>query len=251
MTDPHPSFPNPVIAEALCELHVRGDDRRDAWPTDLVGAFHRAIQPDYARMETLSDLDLEVSSAEPGRNQRILVPRTRFRFHHAERPFAVHLAPGIVSVNALAPYPGWASFRSEILAISARAVEVIHPSSVARIGLRYINRIPNTSSADTPSNWLRPTGFLPNEALLQASGYSARVEVDTDAATRTIVSLQHRPPDATVISGAVLFDIDRIVEKEISTDPPKIGAEVDSLHEDVARVFADATTDRLVRRMGA
>lgn len=251
MTDPHPSFPNPVIAEALCELHVRGDDRGDAWPTDLVVDFHRILQPDYARLEPLSDLDLEVSSTEPGRNRRILAPRTRFRFHHAEQPFAVHLAPGIVSVNALAPYPGWASFRREILATWARAVEVIHPSSVVRIGLRYINRIPNTSVEDTPSAWLRPTGFLPSEALLHASGYSVRAEVSTDAANGTIVSLQHQPPDATVISGAILPDIDRIVEKEISTDPPKIGTEVDSLHEDVWRVFTDAKTDRLVRRMGA
>lgn len=154
-------------------------------------------------------------------------------------------------MNVLAPYPGWASFRREILAVWARTVEVIRPSSVVRIGLRYFNRIPDSSVEDTPSAWLRPTGFLPNEALLHASEYSVRAEVSPDASNRTIVSLQHQLPDATLISGAILFDIDRIVEKKISTGPPKIGAEVDSLHEDVWRVFADAKTDRLAHRMGA
>ena len=171
MTDPHPSYPNPVIAEAPCELHVRGDDRGDAWPTDLVSDFHRILQPDYARLETLSDLDLEVALTGAERNRRILAPRTRFRFHHTERGLLVHLAPGIVSVNVLAPYPGWASFRREILAIWARTVEVIHPSSVVRIGLRYINRIPKSSVEDTPAAWLRPTGFLPKGALRYASAF--------------------------------------------------------------------------------
>lgn len=259
MTDPHPSASSPFIAEALCELHVRrdkGDDNGadkggDAWPTDLVGDFYRVMQPHYARMEPLSDLELEVSLTEAGLNRRALAPKTRFRFHHARRPLALHLAPGIVSVNALAPYSGWASFRSDILATWTRAVEVIRPSGVARIGLRYITRIPNPSAADTPSHWLRPTGFLPNEALIHTSGYSVRAEVCPDASNRTVVSLLHQPPDAAVTSGAVIFDIDRIVEKSLPADPPKIGAEVDSLHEEVFRVFAEAKTDRLAHLMGA
>lgn len=267
MADPHPSSPSPFIAEALCELHVRrgdrgndegndrghdrGSDRGDAWPTDLVGDFYRVMQPYYARMEPLSDLEFEVSLTEAGLNRRVLAPKARFRFHHARRPLALHLAPGIVSVNALAPYPGWASFRSEILATWNRAVEVIRPASVARIGLRYITRIPNPSTADTPSHWLRPTGFLPNEALIHASGYSVRAEVCTDASHLTVVSLLHQPPDAALHSGAVVFDIDRILEKEIAPDPLKIGTEVDSLHEEVFRVFAEAKTDRLAHLMGA
>lgn len=214
-----------------------------------MGDFYRVMQPDYAILESLPELGVEVSLTDAGLNQRIMAPRTRFRFRHAERPLAVHLASGIVSVNVLAPYPGWASFRKAILDTWTRAVSVIRPSGVVRMGLRYINRIPNTSVADTPSEWLRPMDFLPNEAMRHASGYSARAEVCTDASNRTIVSLQHQPPDASVISGAILFDIDRIVEKKISADPTKIGTEADSLHEDVWRVFADAKTDRLVRLM--
>lgn len=173
-----------------------------------------------------------------------MAPKSRFRFHHAEQPLAVPLAPGIVSVNALAPYPGWASFRREILATWARAVEVIHPSRVVRIGLRYINRIPDSSVEDTPSAWLRPTGFLPKEALRYASAYSARTDVRTDESNRIIVSLQHEPSAVDSTSGAALFDIDRILERDLPTDAGTLGSEVDALHEDVWRISSDAKTDR-------
>lgn len=251
MTDPHPSFPNPVITEALCELHVRGSDKGDAWPTDLVGDFYGVMQPDYGRLEPLPELGVEVSLTEAGLNQRILAPKSRFRFHHAERALAVHLAPGIVSVNVLAPYPGWDSFRREILATWTRAIEVIHPLSVVRIGLRYINRIPNRSVEDLPSVWLRATGFLPQGALRYASGYSARTEVRTDEFNRIIVSLQHEPSAVAVEPGTVLFDIDRILERDLPTDLRTLGSEVDVLHEDVWRIFADAKTDRLSHLMSA
>lgn len=251
MTAPHPTYPNPVIAEALCEIHVRKDGADAKWPTTLVGDFHDAIRSNFPRMEPLSEFGLEVSFTGGGPNQRFVAPKTRFRFHHDQQPVVVHLGPGILSVNVLAPYPGWIFFRRNMLEVWSSAVRVIEPSQVSRIGLRYINRIPRASLTETPSRWLRPTRFLPPAVLDHSDGFSARTQVHTDEGNRTIVSLQHEQPTQSEECGAVVFDIDRITEHRLPIESSVIGSQVDVLHDDVWEVFSDARTHHLSELMGA
>lgn len=245
MTPPHPTYPNPVIAESLCEIHVRKDGADAGWPASSVGDFYQAIQARYPEMEPVTELGVELSATDTGIQQRFVAPRTIFRFRDPYSSFVVHLGVGMLSVNVLAPYPGWDRFRERILSTWQIFQEKSDPSEIARIGLRYINRITRETAEQPPRDWLRPSDFLAPAALRYSSGFSTRAQVLTDPHRRTIVSLQDLRTEDAGPSGSIIFDIDRITESPLPPEADRLSETLDDLHEDVWSVFQEAKTARL------
>lgn len=249
MTAPHPTYPNPVIAESLCELHVRKDGADDGWPTSMVGDFYQAIQANYPEMEPVTELGVELSATDTGIHQRFVAPRTRFRFRDPDSSFFVHLGAGVLSVNVLAPYPGWEHFRERILSTWQIFRKKSEPSEITRIGLRYINRIPRETSQQPPRDWLQPSDFLAPATLKYSSGFSVRSQVLTDPNRRTIVSLQDLQTEEAGPCGSIVFDIDRITESPLPPEADRLSETLDDLHEDVWNVFQGAKTVRLEEKL--
>ena len=249
---PHPTYPNPAIIEALCEIHLRLEGGV-VWKPSLVGDLFKELQPDFPELEPVPELGIEFSVRDAAIEQRLLAPRTRFRFKHCARPLFAQLGPGVFSMNVLAPYPGWSTFKEDILRTWSHATAVVNPVTVTRVGLRYINRIFKTNERQEPAEWLRANAFLPAAALTSCPGFSARTESAADGANRTIVTLRDERPGESSRYGAIILDIDRIIEESTPPDAETLGPRVDALHEDVWTLFDDATTDELetvLRRRG-
>ena len=242
--DRHPSYPHPTIAEALCEIHFRLPADKP-WRPALIGEFFKAIQEQFPEMEPVQELGLQVEVGSGGVSQRVLPPRSRVRFKHRDRPLILQLVEGTLTVNLLPRYPGWEQMRQDVIEAWKRAIETLHARAIWRIGLRYINRIPRQSEPERPGDWLRPTDFIPAGVLGSAQGFLARNEVQLDKENRIIVTLGDQPPDGEAPWGAIVLDIDRILERDLSTDEALLLREIDALHDDVWRLFSNAQTERL------
>lgn len=240
----HPSYPNPTIAEALCEIHFRLAPEKP-WKPSLVGEFFKAIQAEFPEMEPVQELGLQVEVGAGGVSQRVLPPRSRIRFKHRERPLLLQLIEGTLTVNLLPKYPGWERMRQDIVDAWKKAMETLNAQAIRRIGLRYINRIVRQSESERPSDWLEPTDFIPAGLLRSAHGFLARNEVQLDRENRIIVTLGDQPPDGDAPSGAIVFDIDRIVERDLPTSEEAVFRETDSLHEHVWQEFSKAQGEKL------
>lgn len=240
----HPSYPNPTIREAVCEIHFR-QPSDVAWKPTLPAELFKRIQQEFPEMEPVQEAGLEVQVGPEGLQQRWLPGRQRMRFRHAERPHLLQLSEELLTVNELQPYPGWDTMRSDIGNAWTRLSEVASLHAVTRVGLRYINVIPRTEAGQAPTVWLKATRYIPEATLESPEGYFSRVRAQLSATDRVIVTLGETTNELSGQHGGIVFDIDRITEEEIAASEEAVLSVLDRLHEDVWTIFAEARTPLL------
>ena len=113
MKDRHPTFPNPTIQEALCEIHYHlpGESARKA---SLLGEFYKQIQPDFPVLEPVTRMGLRLEVGPSGIEQ-FLPPQQRMLYRHASRNLLLQLSTDILTVNELRKYPGWEQMKLDVL----------------------------------------------------------------------------------------------------------------------------------------
>jgi uncharacterized protein (TIGR04255 family) len=123
------------------------------------------------------------------------------------------------------------------------------PTSITRVGMRYINRIARQRANEVPGRWIVPNEVIPEAILSSGPGFISRMEKRLNEHNRLLVTLAH---DASLDSepfGSLIFDIDRVREEEIR--PGSLGSVVQQLHEDIWVVFESAKSphyDRLLNQ---
>lgn len=244
MATQHPSYPNPLVIEAVCEMHFRLPKEKP-WSQTLPGDLFKRIQGEYPGIEAGLEVGLQLELSSVGLGQKFLSPRQRISFKHANRPIMLQLTDKALTVNVLAPYPGWNQMRRVVTNAWQNALDVLAPDAITRISLRYINQIKRKVPKERPSFWFRANDYIPAGALNSESGFLSRVEVHLNSENRVVVILGDQPSTPQVEYGSIIFDIDRLLDQEL---PPKVGtleSEMDRLHEDIWRIFDSAKSDRL------
>ncbi len=241
----HPSYANPIIAEAVCEIHFTLPDQ-SAWKPTLPSLFFKHIQSDYPEMEPVVEMALQLEVG-PSQIDQSALPRQRMRFKHASKPLMLQLGKNVFTVNILPKYPGWESMRRDVLGAWAQACSALSPSGVTRIGLRYINRIERSKPDEPPANWLLAGKYIPAGVLSSRSGFLSRVQSYLDKENRVLVTLAELQADEVSKVPPLVLDIDRIVEKPLAIDEKSLAAVMDNLHEDIWQIFDSVKTPRLTK----
>lgn len=246
-TGRHPSYPNPIIAEALCELHFALADGAE-WKPSLAGDLFKQVQDEFPEMEPGAEIGVHFELSQQGIRQSWLPPRQRMRFKHKDRPLFLQLGPNVFTVNVLSQYPGWDNMCKYVLDAWRQACTALKPANITRVGLRYINRV-ETEEGQTPGEWFKASDYVPKAVLKSRGRFLSRVESQIDLQNRIIVTFAQVKQEGDEGELAIVLDIDRIVEKELAADGSALQPELDRLHEDVWQVFESVQTDRLLRRL--
>ncbi len=244
MNNGHPSYPNPTITEAVCDIHFRLPQEKD-WKPSFPGELFKHIQNEYPEMEPVLEIGLQFEFGPLGTGTKLLPQRQKVRFKHGTRPLILQLAENSLSISTLAPYQGWEVMRRDVLAAWQRVEEVLQPEVINRIGLRYINRIEKETEQDRPGTWLVANDYISDGILRSEPGFLLREEVHLDAENILIITLGDPKLDVNSEYGAIIFDIDRIVEREILTRQKALEQQMDHLHTDVWGVFSSAKGEKL------
>lgn len=246
MSKDHPTFSNPTIQEAICEIHFQMPDSVE-WNPSVAGEFLKRNQDAFPTMEPVTRLGFRFTAGPAGMEQALTPPTLLMRFRHKDRPMLVQISQGMLSVNVLPRYPGWRQMSSDILDAWTRASDVVQPSRLCRIGLRYINRIQRTEPGQVAGDWFRPTRYVAQAALSSLPCLLSRLEMQQDQESRLIVTLGELPNGEPLGLRSFLFDVDCIAEKTIAADGPSLEAEIERLHETAWSVFSESITPRLRR----
>jgi len=233
----HPKYPNPQIAEALCEFHFT-PSADHPWSPNKPGSLFMALQDRYPEIEPISQHGIEIvlgTDAVP--MQQIVGPQMRFRLKHAKLPFLLQISDRTFSINSLPAYPGWDDLKAEAAVVWPKFLDIVKPEKITRIGMRYINRIQRRAEKEPPAYWFQPCDFLPTVLLKSEHGFVSRTESKLDAENKLLITLLH---DRSGDHGSVIFDLDRIVEKEIKPDWQTIDSTIETLHNDIWDIFAAA-----------
>jgi uncharacterized protein (TIGR04255 family) len=239
----HPSYPNPTIQEAICEIHFRLQEGA-SWNANWYGEFFKRVEKEFPTLQPVAPSAFRIHIG-PGRE--VPVPQAApqvMRYQHTARPLLLQLSEGRIVVNTLPRYAGWAQMSKDIAYAWENTCELINPSNVTRIGLRYINRIERSTADEKLEAWLVPNEYIPSKALASEPGFFVRVQVRLDNSNRINITVADEEPPPESYGGFVI-DIDRICEQEISTDSNHLLDEANQLHEDVWEVFRSAKGERL------
>jgi uncharacterized protein (TIGR04255 family) len=247
MTNDHPTYPNPIITEALCEIHFSLPDGT-AWKPAFFGELFKQLGPEFPDFEPVTQMGLQLILG-PGGGQAVLPSQQRMRYRHASRHLLLQFSEKTLTVNILPKYEGWAQMRTDILQGWEKARAVINPPRITRVGLRYINHIERASADDQPGAWLASSIYVPQAVLASLPGFLLRLETHLNDQNRLIVTVAETPTEREGNVPGIVFDIDRIVEKEIVPDLHQLGNEVDQLHKAVWQVFSASLTPRLLQRL--
>ena len=128
MTDQtHPSYPNPTIQEALCEIRFPVS----ALPfASQFGLIWDRLRVRFPHLETFVDV---LPPAAPNLAISGPVPtQQRFIMRHASRQFLLQFVPGAFTLNTLTPYLGWATMREDIAATWQTVQEILVPQQAAQ-----------------------------------------------------------------------------------------------------------------------
>ena len=241
----HPSYPNPTIHEALCEIYFEPVASKPA----QTAAFIRAVQSDYSEVEPVVDFGVQLQFGPSSLGQPPPQVRPRLRFRHASRPLYLQLANGLLTVHLLPKYPGWDEMKSHILDAWADVHRTFGPGTAQRgIFLRYINRIPRTKARERPSEWFGAGPYIPQAILDSEPGFA--LQVQAQHAQRVMIALGDEPGAPPNDHGAFFLDIglgEQFFSATAVADPGLEGltAHLDRLHETAWEIFATAKTSRL------
>ncbi|MGH8605379.1 MAG: TIGR04255 family protein, partial [Gammaproteobacteria bacterium] len=131
-------YRNPPVVEALCEIYLK----ESAWDDTVPGQFYDRMKHGFPvkRQREIQEANISFSIAgEAAAGIRRLPPWIQFVTESGDR--MIQLARDLLVVNQLRPYPHFDDWEPAIYSALEVYRELAMPKAVARLGVRYINRV--------------------------------------------------------------------------------------------------------------
>lgn len=87
-----------------------------------------------------------------------LGPTAHHRFSSSDGKRLIQASPRLIAVNFFSPYPGWETFKTEIIRIKTIVWSLLAEQRVQRFGLRYVNHLRVQSAQATLTDVLSAPG---------------------------------------------------------------------------------------------
>ena len=234
-------YKNPPLAEALCEFQFIPNV---PWDLTIPGLIYGRIKDRFPRRKQQAGLGIQLRPTEKGVEHKIEPAPPRVQFLNQGETALVQLAPDLLVVNQLKPYPGWIKFKSLIIDTFNVYREIANPKGIKRIGLRYINIFEFTSKNLRLDEYFNYYPFIPETMPKALSSFLVRSEFpysdEKEVLILQLASIIPRDPD---LSSLVLdLDYAMIAPEYISLDD--IEGWVEKAHYEIERTFETAINDK-------
>jgi uncharacterized protein (TIGR04255 family) len=238
----HPTYPNPTIIQVTCEIAFVTEAEVKLSAASLYpifGSEFPEIQPIPASLQVL------IGQPQPVQDPSQSANAAAFRFATENGKRFVQLSKTNFVYQSNEPYLGWETFRTKLIELWSSALPRIEPSTIVKVGLRYINRIVRTKMHPSPGDWLRPTSDLPASLLESHEHFMGRIESSPRPSHLRLVTLAGEAPGPDWPLGTIIMDIDRINTEPFKADSKAILKNLEFLHDDVWTCFDSAGTKNL------
>lgn len=242
-------YKNPPIEEALCEFRFApGPD----WDPTVPGKLQAELGDEYSgkpREQRAVQVGLHVQKGKPA-NLQYDEGLAKVQLLTKQGTRMVGVGPGVLSIHMLRPYQdllnfnkgGWEEFQPRIAAALEAYRKVTQPSSVNRVGVRYINKIVIPLASVKIENYLS-CAYLEIDGLPeQYVNFVSRVEYVYDDGARLVLS--YGLLSASSNSVECLLDLDVIWQAETLIDWEASLKIANDLHERAGSAFEAAVTDK-------
>jgi uncharacterized protein (TIGR04255 family) len=240
MSPQHPTYPNPVIEEALCEIHFNCKDGA-VWDNTIPSQFYNKISTEFPLFEPITEQGIIIPLGLEGVRVVSGMPTTRqrLRYKHKTGQYLLQLSESVFTVNVFKIYPGWAKVKDIITKNWKEFTEVAPAMQVNRIGLRYINSVPRETPSQKANDWFAESQFVAPQVLSSEPGFLSRVETRFSSSERVIVTFGESE------SSDFIFDIDCISQREEPVELRDVDSILEKLHDIEWEIFSEVITPKL------
>lgn len=225
-------YKNPPVLEALCEIYFAGT----RWNPTIPGLFYSEIKDTYPGIESKKTVVLEEApTREP----------FRVRFATAVKDRLVQVGPDVLVVNQLRPYTQYPEWKGVVLDMLDRYHRLVQPDAIARIGVRYLNRIcVPAKPAVNMEEYFQLYPQLPSN--LKAHGaFLLRMVLPPRFQNHELLVTFGSAQEETPGVAAFLLDIHDRATVGGKLEQDQIADEIERIHDQVYAVFESSITQRL------
>lgn len=234
------------ITEALLDIRVKGPEPS----LEQLATLQAQVGDSYPHRKSLFVTEIEIGS-----NSADEVPILNSQ-NGAQRGWAFLSTDKLqiwqvqregFTFSRLAPYDCWDSFRNEARRLWEITRPVLGPEAVARVALRYINRLELPLPLKDFKDYLRTAPEVSPELPQGLSAYFMQLQIPQDDIRAMIIlnqSLLPSPPGREPGTATVLLDIDVSRTRELSEDERGLWSYFEELHTSKNKIFEGCITDR-------
>lgn len=146
--------------------------------------------------------------------------------------------------SRLHPYKCWDDLRKEASRLWEVFCEEMHPESVSRIAVRYINRIELSQPVGKLKDWLLTGPELAENLPQEMAGYFFQIHLPFMDPSGFVNISQRLDASTTSDSVAVIMDIDAFLPMDVKPDSSDVWGGLEDLRKIKNRVFFDSITTK-------
>jgi uncharacterized protein (TIGR04255 family) len=230
-------YTTPPIVEAVCEFRF---EPSFPWDGTIPGMIYPLLKDPFVKRQQGNALSFQRRGDE-GHIQTV----SRVKFLREDERAFIQVGENLLAVNYLKPYPSW----EEIFPIIERTFkayrEVAQPTSLQRIGLRYINKIHFPTDVLEPADYFEFYPYigkkLPQDYINFGTFIHSPYEDDRDVLKLELVG---SPGEEDEIYQMILdLDYGLVDAKRVALDDAM--AWVETAHRNLEDAFEAAITDTL------
>lgn len=212
---------NPPVVEALCEFQFASDQR---WDMTIPGLMYERLKGGFPDKQEEISISFQLRPTEKGVERKIEIEPIppKIQFFKKDKTALVQIAPDLLVVNCLKPYPSWERFKALIAKNLEIYREIANPIKVSYENLENLSvylqiqeAISELESLCIFKNPEKIRDFLMSNAVLigvlrTALGYISRIFGEVK------VSLElHQDPEGDFEGLFVIIKTDRSPEEAI------------------------------------
>lgn len=241
---PQTPYKHPPVIEALCEIHFEPGPE---WDATLLGLYYEKIKDAFPEKRELRNVQVSIQAAEAELSHFVRETGVRMQFVRADKTAMVQVAPNMLVVNQLPPYPHWGEFNDLITARVGDYVAVAAPKGMQRVGLRYINRFSFAPAEFDFQALFGRSALIPPALFEAAKPFLFRLELDQAPGERLLLTMA--TPPAELETATVILDLDHVSSIGGEASAEGLMAQLNRAHDRIEAVFESCLTDRLRQQL--
>jgi len=245
MKQAYPRLKDAPVAEAVVEIRVRLS--RPVIQADF-DAFGSRLKDQFPKNQSIRFVasHLQFGIDEELKND-VSTGLIGVRLDDQEGRWVVQAKSDGLAVSRLPPYESWDELVAKVRALWPIYVEVFEPSTVLRLGVRYINRVllPDTEKVDLDAV-LTAGPKIPPALPQTLTQFVTRVVFPLPAEGIVLTLLQSLEPSPGDVAGRrehVVLDIDAACEQTMGPAAPEMWDRLDSLRDAKNMAFFGSLTE--------
>ena len=245
---PERSYRNPSVVEALCEVYFA----ESSWDDTVPGAFYERVKSEFPKKQRREVQEAQITMGPDTASAGVhrLAPWMQFLTEEGNQ--MIQVAENLVVVNQLLPYRHFEDWEQIIYRALNIYNEVALPQKVARIGLRYINRVEVPGTIISMEDYFTIYPKLPHSLGNTHGTFLVRVEVPQAEQGHSVLITfgASAPSQPTEGKQTFMLDLYDRVSRSIGSDETELKKEIQIAHENVVVAFEDSITDQLRDLLG-